>query len=81
MLTDTVSHYQTTFKVHPLLPGYRAIKGWETRPGIVVIDTYTASAQSACVRACRLFSALGATGCIMSFVTSLEDAAEEYDFE
>jgi hypothetical protein len=72
MVTDTVSHYQTTLKVHPLLPGYRAIKGWETRPGIVVIDTYTVSAQSACIRACRLFSALGATGCIMSHDTAVK---------
>ena len=63
------SNFQTTIKVHPMMTGYDKIKNWITSPGVVVIDSYEDSAHAARLRACRLFSRLGALGCIMDHDT------------
>ena len=63
-----VKHFQTTFNCADV-PCYAAVKLWAVSPLKIVIDSYELTAREADERATRLFSNLGALGCICNHMT------------
>ena len=69
--STTGLHFQTTILCCAEHPDYQKVKGWALRRGVVVIDSYEASANDAKMRALGLFAKLGALGCEQSHKTAL----------
>jgi hypothetical protein len=61
-------HFKTTINC-VFVPCFDVVSAWAVRPGVVVIDSYTVTAREADLRAMRLFSRLGALGCVRNHMT------------